>query len=324
MGQTASILSHLLFGFVAEQLWADFPPVKADLTGRTYLITGSNTGLGLAAVVHLARLNPARLILAVRDLNKGAKAKEAVLAQTTYGGTIDVWELDMSSFESVKRFVDQANTSLTRLDGAIINAGVGPPDSWEVTVDGWERVLQVNAIATGLLCVLLLPLLQATIKQSQEPPHLTITGSESPWIAKFPEQRATNILEALNDPKCSLKDRYAVSKTFDQYIGRVIAKLPQAEGLIVNYVNPGLCLSDIGRNSKPPEGFARKLYWTSEKGAINLVYAAVKPTPSGAFIGCCDLRQPPPWTTTKKGLLLERKVWDEMLEVWKRVSPDSK
>ncbi|KAJ7639486.1 hypothetical protein FB45DRAFT_1055586 [Roridomyces roridus] len=145
---------------------------------------------------------------------------------------------------------------------------------------------------------------------------------QTPWIAKFPEQRATNILEALNDPKCSLKDRYAVSKTFDQYIGRVIAKLPQAEGLIVNYVNPGLCLSDIGRNSKPPEGFARKLYWTSEKGAINLVYAAVKPTPSGAFIGCCDLREPPPWTTTEKGLLLERKVWDEMVEVWKSVSPD--
>ncbi|KAJ7639523.1 hypothetical protein FB45DRAFT_828417 [Roridomyces roridus] len=322
MGQTGSLMSHLLFGFLAEQLWTDFPPVEADLTGCTYLVTGSNTGLGLAAAVHLARLNPARLVLAVRDLSKGVKAKEEVLLQTNYAGTIDVWELDMSSFESVKRFATQANSSLTRLDGALINAGVGPPVRWEVTVDGWERTLQVNAIATGLLCVLLLPLLQATAKQTQEPPHLTITGSEAPWTAKFPEKHATNILDTLNGPKCSLEDRYAVSKTFDQYIARVIAKLPQAEGLIVNFVNPGLCLSEIGRDLKPPEGLARKLYWTPEKGARNLVYAAVKPTPSGVYIGCCALREPPPWTTTKQGLLLERKVWDEMVEVWKRVSPD--
>jgi hypothetical protein len=134
MGQLISFLCTL----VRVQLFAKLPDTHADLTGRTYLITGSNTGLGLALAIHLARLNPAQIILAVRDLKKGKTAKESIIAQTGYTGSLEVWELDMASFASVRRFAERANATLKRLDGAVLNAGVNSP-KWEATADGWER-----------------------------------------------------------------------------------------------------------------------------------------------------------------------------------------
>ncbi|KAJ7906206.1 hypothetical protein B0H13DRAFT_2333781, partial [Mycena leptocephala] len=145
----------------------------------------------------------------------------------------------MAKFDSVKSFAEKVNSTLSRLDGAIINAGVTSPPGWDMTSDGWEKTLQVNGIATGLLAVLLLPLLQATTKLppphadvSQTPPHLSITGSAAQYLTRFPEKRATNILQKLNDPSSGpmTKDRYAVSKLFNLFFAREIAALPQAEG----------------------------------------------------------------------------------------------
>ncbi|KAJ7722983.1 hypothetical protein B0H16DRAFT_1213580, partial [Mycena metata] len=112
-----------LFKFLGDQLFAKLPESHADLTGRTFLVTGSNTGIGLGLASHLARLQPAQLILAVRDLNKGEAAKEAIITQTGFQGSLEVWELDMADFASVKQFAERANTTLKRLDGVNLNAG---------------------------------------------------------------------------------------------------------------------------------------------------------------------------------------------------------
>ncbi|KAF7354600.1 hypothetical protein MSAN_01373300 [Mycena sanguinolenta] len=246
MGQTLSFASI----FLRTQLFAKLENTNADLTGRTYLVTGSNTGLGLALAIHLARLHPERLILAVRDLKKGDAAKEKIIAETGFKGSIEVWELDMASFASVTKFAERAKTTLKRLDGAVLNAGINIWD-WRVTEDGWERTLQINVLSTGLLGVLLLPLLQATSKLpsplpgSALPPHLTITGSEGAhivcFLAKFSEKSAANILKTMNDESQSKKnmtDRYPTSKLFNLYLAREIAKLPQAQGVVVNVVAP--------------------------------------------------------------------------------------
>jgi hypothetical protein len=134
MGQVFSFF----FTFLRVQLFAKLPDTHADLTGRTFLVTGSNTGLGLALAIHLARLNPALLILAVRDLKKGDAAKETVIAETGFKGPIEVWELDMADFASVRRFAERATTTLKRLDGAVLNAGINAW-KWGLTGDGWEK-----------------------------------------------------------------------------------------------------------------------------------------------------------------------------------------
>ncbi|KAJ7847630.1 hypothetical protein B0H14DRAFT_2769813 [Mycena olivaceomarginata] len=329
MGQLISFLCTL----VRVQLFAKLPDTHADLTGRTYLITGSNTGLGLALAIHLARLNPAQIILAVRDLKKGETAKETIIAQTGYTGALEVWELDMASFASVRRFAERANATLKRLDGAVLNAGVNSP-KWGVTADGWERILQVNTLSTGLLGVLLLPLLQATTKLPHPlpdmalPPHLTITGSEGMVMAKFSEKGASKILEAMNDKdRCckDMLDRYFTSKLLEVFFTREIAKLPDAQGVVVNIAAPGFCTSELTRDF---ELSAIALYimelfvWSAAKGALNLMYGVLRPTPPGAYIYACEVQNPPSWTRSKEGLRVQAQIWSEMVEVWRKVSPE--
>ncbi|KAJ7656358.1 hypothetical protein DFH06DRAFT_1199339 [Mycena polygramma] len=238
----------------------------------------------------------------------------------------------MADFGSVKRFVEKANTSLQRLDGAILNAGINVP-SWDITVDGWEKTFQVNMLATGLLGVLLLPLLKTTANlplgqpnTSQIPPHLTITGSGAQHLALFREKDTSEILKALNDESKSIKrDRYPTSKLLVILFARAVAQLPAAEGVIVNVADPGLCISSIGSEYNLG-AFAmflvRRVAWTTTKGALNLVYAALKSTPSGAYISSCEVRQTTPWSRSEDGMRVQAKVWNEMVEVWRGVCSD--
>ncbi|KAJ7180935.1 hypothetical protein C8R46DRAFT_595508 [Mycena filopes] len=330
MGQALSFIPK----FFGDQMFAKLPGTDtyAALTGRTFLVTGSNTGIGFGLALHLARLQPAQLILAVRDLKKGEAAKESIIAQTGFKGSLEVWELDMADFASVKRFAERANTTLKRLDGVNLNAGINIWD-WKTTPDGWERILQVNALSTGLLAVLLLPLLQATTKlppphpdATQTPPHLVFTGSAGMFIAKFKERSGAKILETMNDEKKSdIMDRYFTSKLFDLFITREIATLAQAEGVVVNVVDPGLCASEISRDMELPAiatWLLGKIAWTPEKGALNLLYAMLTPTPPAAYITAAAVYPPPAWTRKEQGLALQAKLWAEMVELWNGLAPE--
>ena len=130
------------------------PKVSTDLTGRTVLVTGANTGLGYAAALKFLRMNPARLILAVRDVSKGLEAARKLTddlgAEAGNGdgapppapvpaleGVVQVWECDLASFASVTRFVQRVDEELERLDIAVLNAAVAT-SKWATTADAWE------------------------------------------------------------------------------------------------------------------------------------------------------------------------------------------
>lgn len=98
-----------------------------DFTGQTLIVTGGNAGLGREAVKLIAKLGAQRVILACRTVSKGEEARSYVLEQL--GGKtkteIQVWALDLASFESVKAFAQRAQ-GLERLDAVLENAGVWP------------------------------------------------------------------------------------------------------------------------------------------------------------------------------------------------------
>lgn len=90
-----------------RKFWAGSPllttlrydPPAGLLEGRTVVVTGANAGLGLETAVHLARLRPARMIMACRSLERGEKAKGVVVERSGIeAGRVDVWEVDMASF----------------------------------------------------------------------------------------------------------------------------------------------------------------------------------------------------------------------------------
>lgn len=124
-------IPSILFGFLPKFLYSQFfvtPPVPSkDLTGKTLIVTGSNTGLGKEAARHYVRLNAEKVIIACRSVDKGEAAKKDIEATTGRSGVIEVWQLDLSSYQSVKQFAARAK-SLRRLDSIVENAGISTAD----------------------------------------------------------------------------------------------------------------------------------------------------------------------------------------------------
>nr|GAT59591.1 predicted protein [Mycena chlorophos] len=326
-------LRYLFFNFLPDQFFSKIPETHEDLRGRTYIVTGSNVGLGLAAATHLARMKPDRLILAVRDVGKGEAAKAEIVAETGYEGKLEVWVLDMGSWKSVKAFAERANNELERLDGALLNAGLNTP-KWQVTGDGWENILQVNTLATGLLGVLLLPILQKTAglptplpDAPKIAPHLTMTGSAAQFFADFPEMKLTsNLLKTLNDEsKCKHGDRYPISKLLLNLQTRKIAQLPAAKDVVVNVTDPGLCITSIGRDFELKNWVLTILNfvaWSAPKGAWNMIWTLLKPTPPGAWTSSCEVRKDIAWSYTKDAERVQELLWAESVELWTGVAPN--
>jgi NAD(P)-dependent dehydrogenase (short-subunit alcohol dehydrogenase family) len=114
--------------------------------GRTLLITGANSGIGLITARELARAG-ARVVLAVRDPARGEKAA------ATITGEREVRSLDLSDLASVRSFADEWTENV---DVLVNNAGVmAPPESR--TKDGFELQIGTNHLGHFVLTNLLLP-----------------------------------------------------------------------------------------------------------------------------------------------------------------------
>ncbi|KAJ6564682.1 hypothetical protein B0H19DRAFT_1068204 [Mycena capillaripes] len=332
MATIGDITKHVLGNTLLAQLTTRYPEPTTSLAGLTYIVTGANSGLGFALATHLARLGAARLILAVRDLAKGSAARDTIMHETQFRGVLEVWLLDMASFASVVHFAKRAEGQLERLDGAALNAGVST-NGWVTTEDGWETTFQVNALSTGLLAVLLLPLLHKTANLSNIPdsehipPHLTITGSGGQNVAKFPQRFEEDILGALNDEyKFNAFDRYPVSKLFNYFIAKKVSALAQARGVVVNVVDPGMNHSDLPRDAKLPliaRALIHLLAWPASKGAQNILYGLLADTPRGAYISRTRMQGTAQWLDTPHGEEVRDRVWLQMIAVWEAAVPEA-
>ncbi|CAM2836325.1 short-chain dehydrogenase [Mycobacterium intermedium] len=129
-----------------------------DQTGRTAIITGANTGLGFETAAALAAYG-ARVVLAVRNLEKGKEARARITAATP-GADVELQQLDLTSLASVREAAEQLRSDYSSIDLLINNAGVMyTPKS--TTADGFELQLGTNHLGhfalTGLLLDRLLP-----------------------------------------------------------------------------------------------------------------------------------------------------------------------
>jgi len=134
------------------------PPnlLSLDLTGRTYVVTGGNSGIGLVTVRQLAKQG-ARVVLACRRTVEGERARAEILAEGARG-TIEVSALDLASLDSVRDFARSFLASHEALQGLVNNAGVMNTPKGR-TGDGFEIQLGTNHLGHFLLTELLLPAL---------------------------------------------------------------------------------------------------------------------------------------------------------------------
>ncbi|MCG6187270.1 oxidoreductase [Maribellus maritimus] len=136
-----------------------------DLTGKVIVITGGNSGLGFESVKAFAQKG-AEVILASRSMENGENAKSKI-GETK--GKIVVMQLDLSSFESIKKFADDFKGKYTKIDVLLNNAGI-MMTPYFTTKDGLEAQNGVNHFG-----------------------HFALTGQLFELIKNTPNSRIVNV-----------------------------------------------------------------------------------------------------------------------------------
>lgn len=149
-----------LGSFFYRQFFLTPPTPTEDFTGKTIIVTGANVGLGLEAARHFTRCNASKVIIAVRSTEKGEAAKKDIEHSTKRTGVVEVWQLDLLSYESVKQFAERAS-SLERVDVLVENAGIAT--RVHKLAEGNEATITTNVVSTFLLALLMLPKLKQTV-----------------------------------------------------------------------------------------------------------------------------------------------------------------
>ncbi|XP_071453831.1 retinol dehydrogenase 13-like isoform X2 [Hetaerina americana] len=243
-------------------------PSRAD--GKVVIITGSNTGIGKETAREMARRG-AKVIMACRDGNKCEKTREEIVLETK-NKYVYCRSCDLSSQDSVRKFVERFNKEENRLDILINNAGVMRcPRS--LTNEGIEMQLGVNHMGHFLLTNLLLD------KLMESAPSRIIN------VSSVAHKRGKINKEDLNSEKSyDAAASYNQSKLANILFTRELAKKLEGTNVTVNAVHPGIVDTEIIRhmsffNSYFSAIFIKPFVWmfvrSPPRGAQTTLYAAL-------------------------------------------------
>jgi NAD(P)-dependent dehydrogenase (short-subunit alcohol dehydrogenase family) len=168
-----------------HQWFTTLPIQTKSFSEQTIIVTGSTRGLGLEAARLITNLGAKKVILAVRNIKLGETVRDDIEKKTGKEGVVEVWPLDLCSYESVKEFAEKAS-KLPRIDVLLLNAAIYKTEFTMAEVD--ETTITTNIVSNFLLGLLLLPKLKETSIKFNVQPTLEIVTSEAHWIAEFTEK----------------------------------------------------------------------------------------------------------------------------------------
>lgn len=294
----APVTSGHASSFIKGQFLTKLPklPKGTDLSGKVAIVTGASSGLGFESAKRMLALGLSHVVIAVRSLERG-KAAVLQLQTANTGAKIDVWSLEMESYQSIQAFVQRCETELPRIDIAILNAGLAEVE-FSLAPTGHEKVIQVNYLSTVLLVVLLLPILKAK-STTEVAPQITVVNSMMSTFAKFPNRDKRPLLASFDDTKVTAWDpseRYNVSKLLGQLFLSRLADHINPEDVVINMVEPGLTKTGLFRNINGVVGVIFNLIKsisarTAEESSVTYIdAAAVKGKEShGSFLVACKI-----------------------------------
>lgn len=244
-----------------------------DLTGRSFVVTGGNSGIGFATARVLAG-SGAHVIIGCRNAEKGRKAVAAIAAEHP-AAQPEALPLDLANFGSVHAFADRV-AKRDGLDGLINNGGIMMVPHGK-SVDGFELHFATNVLGHHLLTGRLLPLLEAGGNG-----RIVTVSSLGHWFGKLE-------LDNLNAERSYHPTRtYAQSKLANLVLAFEMHRRLQRENMRIASIgaHPGVCYSNLGRHAGWAN-MAMRLYGQSiDDGALPLLMAAVEPeVASGDYIG---------------------------------------
>ncbi|KAF3805692.1 Short-chain dehydrogenase sdnK [Colletotrichum gloeosporioides] len=319
-------------GFIrAQRQNLPIVPTKETCAGKTFIITGSNSGIGFEAVKHLVNLGSSRVIIAVRSIEKGQDAKARVDASTGRPEVTEVWQLDMSSYESIRAFAKRASSELSRLDGLVENA-TAALDRWTIA-EGMETSVTVNVIGTVMLTLLLHPKLMETTKTSGSQPHIVIVtsglGFTQPDFLKYADKDIFDVLNTQGESP--IEKRYSVTKLVQILAIRQLATMLPASrtGVVLNLLNPGLCNTGLAKYGRMTLRLQIRMFnaligRTPEMGSRTILHSMFGGAEShGQYVSDCEIKDHwvPEWVKNEDGRKFQNMVWTQLAARLEQIEP---
>jgi len=271
-----------------------------NLVGKVCMVTGANSGLGLASVHELARRG-AEVVLVCRDPRKGADAAAAVRSVAP-GARVDLLLADFAALDEVRDLARKFLQSGRRIDVLVNNAGLMLTER-RLTRDGFEYTFAVNHLAPFLLTNLLLDVLQRD------------GGGRIVNVASRAHTRARLPLDDLEATRDYDGWRvYCRSKLCNVLFNLELARRIEGSGVTANALHPGVIATGFGREAT---GFwkwllraGRFVMAPPEKGAATQVYLAASPEVAGEsgkyFVDC----RPRPTSRAGADREAARRLWE--------------
>lgn len=230
-------------------------------------ITGPTSGIGRATVMELTDKCD-RMVLLVRNLNKGEELKNEIAAQSDV--KVDLIHCDLSELASIEKAAAEMKEKYDSINHLVLNAGVVSLSRQE-TKDGFEMMMGTNYIGHFYLTHLLLPLvLNSEVKQ------IVVVSSNgykfSPLTAPYFKRKKFNPITSYGQSK--LGTLYLMQALYDAY---------HEEGFKTTAVHPGAVSTNLGKTPKN-ERFGNLVYKTldpfflsPDEGSVSTVKAVESP-----------------------------------------------
>ncbi|XP_071609171.1 retinol dehydrogenase 13-like isoform X1 [Heliangelus exortis] len=324
-----TLLLGLLLWARKRRAW-DPRQCPTDLTGKTVIVTGANSGIGKCVALELARRN-ARTILACRSRERGQAAVEEIRAATGNPAVV-LRLLDTSSLASVRAFTRDLLREEKRLDLLVNNAAVtGLP--FTITPEGLEETFTTNYLGPFLLTNLLLdksfrvsdprvckalgelvpahPLLPTDLLKSSAPSRIVNVSSFRHSVGTADPRYLTGQRQLSGGDSA-----YSSTKLMNLLFTAELAQRLQGTGVTVNALSPGVVSTGIMRHygcaMRALFGLVRPFIKSAEQGSASTLYCAIAEETAGItgkyFGSDCGLVLPSP---AARDAGLARKLWEE-------------
>lgn len=249
-----------------------------DQSGRTVIVTGSNTGIGFETAAALAA-HGANVVLAVRDEDKGRVAAERIRMLHSRA-SVTVQRLDLSSLTSIRSAAEELRARHPRLDVLVNNAGIAYAPRSQ-TEDGFERIFGTNHLGHFALNGLLLPSM------------LTTPGSRVVTVSALAHRQVKGISfdDLERERSYHSWHVYGESKLANLLFTHELQRRLAGTNTIAVAAHPGLSQSDLSRDTPRLRGMLFRILestflQSTAMGALPSLRAATDPElRGGEYLG---------------------------------------
>jgi NAD(P)-dependent dehydrogenase (short-subunit alcohol dehydrogenase family) len=226
------------------------------------IVTGANRGIGKETAIALAE-RKYTVVMACRNVEQAQIAANKIRS-VSGNPNVFAFELDLSSFDSIKGFSKAFSENFGKLNILINNAGITTQD-YAITPDGFEKTIETNSIGPYLLTKILLPLFP--------------DGEDNRIINLSSDIYKMGIFTLAKLNTYHWVKAYAVSKYAQLLITFKLADVLKERGITVNAVHPGIVRTNIMLTRKWYDSIINlilaPLYIDAKKGAEPTVHLAV-------------------------------------------------